>query len=135
VSVEEQLCACGRPQGHTGRHKGVSTVSLVKTTRHEMTVQQGDNSELVALVKALAGKVEALEQKFGTKPYELWSDQTEVMSRDIDSEDTAILWGARVPGIIVNAIWYSMTLQAKANLLSAIAVARYKDRPKTPAKE
>lgn len=125
-----------KPRAHKKREaimeeKTSRRVSVVKSTHQEMTVEENNHTALQQEVTALREQMEKLQKQLGQKPFDFWNDH-EQMSLDCfhgQDDEGAVLWGAKVPIEVLDAIWYSLSNQAKANLISAIAVARYKVKP------
>lgn len=145
-----KLCQCGRPLGHTGRHIGyhppnkveVSQTESTSTTHkrtQKITVQQpGPSQEVIELREAVSTLTQRLAKIDGqpdTKAFDFWLAEPVKLSTGEDfahefmNDGTARLWGALVPEALLDAVWYSLSAKSKARLLSAIAVARYKEGP------
>lgn len=131
AEVSVDTCKCGKELHHRGRCSGAPPsrrVNIVKSTHQEMTVEENHHDGVAQDVAALQAEVVELQKQLKKPAFEFWIEP-EQMSRDVAGEGHAWLWGAKVPVGVLDAVWYGLADQTKADLLSAIAVARYKEKP------
>lgn len=159
IVEQQRLCKCGRPFKHRGRCKGSAAVGGRRTVSEEVSHREtrisrrmeetlpehrpsnealimekisdlvtSANVVMQSQIAEIRDQVKFLSGHATSKEFTFWSG-SELDSTDIDSGETAMLFGARVPATLLDAIWYSMTAQSKARLLSALEVARYKMTP------